>query len=84
VEAREAKQWCGDPSGGLILGGEAVRWASGGGEQSPAAALGVRGAQGEESWGAWCGGLVVGAALCRLGEEGRRPARWGTVSGGAV
>jgi hypothetical protein len=32
---------CGDPSGGLTLGGEAVRWASGGGEQSAVATLGV-------------------------------------------
>jgi hypothetical protein len=34
--------------------------------------------------GAWFGGVVAGAALYRLGEEGRRPARQGTVGGGAV
>jgi hypothetical protein len=32
--AREAKGRCGDPSGGLTLGEEAVTWARGGGEQS--------------------------------------------------
>jgi hypothetical protein len=61
-----------------------VRWASGGGEQSSVASLGVRGAQEEEIWGAWCGGVVVGATLYRLGEEGRQPARRGTVGGGVV
>jgi hypothetical protein len=79
VEAREAKQWCGDPGGGLTLGEEAVWWASGGGAQSSAAALGVRGAQGEESWGAWCGGVMAGAALYMLEEEGRRSAGCGMV-----
>jgi hypothetical protein len=55
-------------------------WASGGGEQSSVVALGVQGAQGEESWGAWCGGVVAGAALYRLREQGRR----GIVDGGVV
>jgi hypothetical protein len=48
VEAWEARGRCGDPSGGLTSGGGAVRWASGGGERSSVAALGVRGARGEE------------------------------------
>jgi hypothetical protein len=42
------------------LGREVARWATGGGEQSSAAALGVRGARGE---------VEVGAALYRLGKE---------------
>jgi hypothetical protein len=37
-----------DPSGGLTSSGGVARWASGGEEQSSAAALGVRGARGEE------------------------------------
>jgi hypothetical protein len=32
AEAPEARGWRGDPGGGLTLGGEAARWASGGGE----------------------------------------------------
>jgi hypothetical protein len=51
AEAPKARGRCGDPSGGLTLGEEAARWASGGGEQNTAVALGVRGARGEESWG---------------------------------
>jgi hypothetical protein len=58
AEAREAKGRCGDPSGGLTLGGEVAWWASGGGEQSSVAMLNERGARGEESWGGvvWRGG----------------------------
>jgi hypothetical protein len=41
---------------------------------------GVRGAQGEESGRAWCGGVVVRASLYRFGEEGRRLARRRTVN----
>jgi hypothetical protein len=59
VEAPEERGQRGDPSGGLTLGGEATRWASGGGEQSSVAALGVRGDRGEEL-GAWCGEVEVG------------------------
>jgi hypothetical protein len=75
VEAREAKGRGGDPSGGLTLGGEAVRWASGGGEQSSAAALGVRGARGEESWGhgveGWWRGLpYIGSGRRGGGQRG--------------
>jgi hypothetical protein len=38
----------GDPSGVLTSGRGVVRWASSGGERSSVAALGVRGARGEE------------------------------------
>jgi hypothetical protein len=48
AEAHEASGRRGHPSGGLTSGRGVVRRASGGGEQSSAAALGVRGAQGEE------------------------------------
>jgi hypothetical protein len=48
TEARESRGWRGDPSGGLTSGEGAGRRASGGGEQSSAAALGVPGARGEE------------------------------------
>jgi hypothetical protein len=41
VEAPEARGWHGNASGGLTLGEEAARWASGGGEWSSVAALGV-------------------------------------------
>jgi hypothetical protein len=51
AEAPEARGRGGDPSGWLTLGGEAVRWASGDGEQSFLAVLSVRGARGEEGWG---------------------------------
>jgi hypothetical protein len=44
----EARGQHGDPSGGLTSGGGVARWASSGGEQSSAAALGVQGARGEE------------------------------------
>jgi hypothetical protein len=37
-----------DPSGGLTSSGGVARRASGGGERSSVAALGVRGARGEE------------------------------------
>jgi hypothetical protein len=33
---------------------------------------------------AWCGGVVAGAALYRLREQGRQPTRQGTVNGGVV
>jgi hypothetical protein len=85
AEASEARGQRGDPSDGLILGGEAVRWASSGRQQSSVVTLDVRGARGEESWEGgvvWRGGC--GVALCRLGEEGRWPVRWGTVGGGVV
>jgi hypothetical protein len=39
---------------------------------------------GERRVGAWCAGVVMGAALYRLGLEGRQPARRGMVGGGAV
>jgi hypothetical protein len=39
VEALEARGRHGNPSGGLTLGREAARWASGGGERSSAVAL---------------------------------------------
>ena len=48
AEAREARGRRGDPSGGLTLGGGTARRPSDGGERSLAAALGVRGARGEE------------------------------------
>jgi hypothetical protein len=60
VEAPEARGRHGTPSGRLTLGREATRWASGGGERSSVAALGVRDAQGEESWGAWHGEVEAG------------------------
>jgi hypothetical protein len=41
VEATEARGRHGNPSGGLTLGGEAARWASGGGERSSMTAIGV-------------------------------------------
>jgi hypothetical protein len=48
AEAREARGRRGDPSGELTLGRGAVMRASDGGERGSAAALGVRGALGEE------------------------------------
>jgi hypothetical protein len=48
AEAREARGRRGEPSGGLTLGGGTARRPSDGGERNSAAALGVRGARGEE------------------------------------
>ena len=48
AEAREARGRRGDPSGGLTFGGGTAKRASDGGERSSVAALGVRGARGEE------------------------------------
>jgi hypothetical protein len=66
AEALEARGRRGDPSSWLTLGREAPRWASSGGEQNSVVVLGVRGARGEESWGAWCGEVEAGPTLYRL------------------
>jgi hypothetical protein len=81
VEAPKARGRHGNPSGGLTLGREVARWASGGGERSSAAALGVRDARGEESWGRGVEMWRQGAALYRLGGGGEtadevRNSRW--------
>jgi len=85
AEVREARGRHGDPSDGLTLGGGAARRASGGGERNSAAALGVRGARGEEvkrgerggarwSWpGVWCSFYRSGGAGGG-GSTGGRPA----------
>jgi hypothetical protein len=70
AEEREAKGRCGEPSSGLTLGGEAVRWASGSGEQISVVALGVRGTRGEESWGHGLEGWWWGLPYIGSGRRG--------------
>jgi hypothetical protein len=48
AESQEARGWCRDLDGGLTSAEGAVTLASGGGEPSSAAELGVRGTPGEE------------------------------------
>jgi hypothetical protein len=79
VEALEARRRRGDPSGGLTLGREAVRWASSGGSQSSAAALGVRRARGLRVRGVmWRGGGELPYIGSGRRGGGRRGGEWST------